>query len=330
MNPIQSGLTRFLSERFADRVEVSGITESSAGARRLNVLFDATLASGKRYELCATIIGNVNILIQPIAREAAVLRLAESAGMPVAHVYFDCEDASYLGGPFFISQRIAGETVPRRVLRMVEQVGHGERIVAQIGAAFAALHRVPLQHAPDDMTRPQANSACQQALDNLGLQIKELLQPSPAISLGYRWLNSRMPARDNILTVIHADTRNGNIVISKSGLEAILDWEGSRIGDPMEDLAWPCVRTWRFGEDEKEFGGLGSVETLATAYEGAGGRFEPEVFHWWKVLGNLRWAIGLAGQAHQHLDGRVPNIVMAASGRRVCELEYDLLCLLSG
>ena len=38
--------------------------------------------------------------------------------------------------------------------------------------------------------------------------------------------------------------------------------------------------------------------------------------------------LGLAGQAAAHLDGSVPSIVMAASGRRVAELEYDLLMLI--
>jgi hypothetical protein len=37
--------------------------------------------------------------------------------------------------------------------------------------------------------------------------------------------------------------------------------------------------------------------------------------------------VGLAGQTAQHLDGRFRSIVMAASGRRVPELEWDLLML---
>jgi hypothetical protein len=45
-------------------------------------------------------------------------------------------------------------------------------------------------------------------------------------------------------------------------------------------------------------------------------------------MGTLRWGLGLAGQAKAHLDGSVPSIVMAASGRRVAELEWDVLMLL--
>ncbi len=40
------------------------------------------------------------------------------------------------------------------------------------------------------------------------------------------------------------------------------------------------------------------------------------------------WAIGLSRQAEAFLDGTSTDIVHAASGRRVSELEYDLLMLL--
>ena len=109
---------------------------------------------------------------------------------------------------------------------------------------------------------------------------------------------------------------------------SILDWETTRCSDPMEDLAWICLRCWRFGADDVEVGGFGSRAVLVRAYEAGGGIFDAAAWHWWKVLGTLRWGLGLAGQARQHLDGSVPSIVMATSGRRVAELEYDVLCLL--
>ena len=59
----------------------------------------------------------------------------------------------------------------------------------------------------------------------------------------------------------------------------------------------------------------------------AGGIWDDDRFRWWRALGTLRWGLGLAGQAAQHLDGRYRSIVMAGSGRRVSELAYDLLLL---
>ena len=41
----------------------------------------------------------------------------------------------------------------------------------------------------------------------------------------------------------------------------------------------------------------------------------------------LWWALGMHGQAMAHIDGTFSHIVMAASGRRVPEMEWDLLML---
>ncbi len=42
----------------------------------------------------------------------------------------------------------------------------------------------------------------------------------------------------------------------------LLDWELSHLGDPVEDLAWCCVRSWRFGNDDLPVGGFGTVDAL--------------------------------------------------------------------
>jgi hypothetical protein len=85
---------------------------------------------------------------------------------------------------------------------------------------------------------------------------------------------------------------------------------------------------WRFKEDEREIGGFAGIDPYVAGYEAAGGTFDAERYRWWKTLGTLRWGMGLAGQTAAHLDGRFSNIVMAASGRRVPELEWDLLMLI--
>ena len=116
--------------------------------------------------------------------------------------------------------------------------------------------------------------------------------------------------------------------MGEDGLRAALDWEVCRIGDPMEDLAWLCMRMWRFRNDALEVGGFARLEDLRGGYETAGGTWIQHSFHWWKVLSTLRWGLGLAGQAAAHIGGTVPSVVMAASGRRVAELEYDTLMLI--
>ncbi len=330
MNPFEQtrdGLAAFLAKVWGNRVEVENLSIASAGARRRNVLFDA-LRNGERIPLVATIIPNAAVQIMPIEVEAAHLRFAEAAGMPAPHVHAVCEDASYVGGPFFVTSRIAGETIPRQVLRLVEKNPPlGPRLARQCGEALAKLHAADPAGAHPRITAAGADpiEATLRAVEAL---VRSLLQPSPAFTLALRTLERERPPPPARLSVVHGDFRNGNLIVGPDGLRAALDWEICHVGDPMEDLGWLCQRMWRFRNDALEVGGFGSRPDLAAGYEAAGCSFDAARFHWWKTMGTLRWGLGLAGQAKAHLDGSVPSIVMAASGRRVAELEWDVLMLL--
>ena len=325
---IGDGLARLLTDRWGAPVRVENLVETSAGARRGNVLFDAIVGDGAPQGLCATIMPTPDIELMPIPEEAALIQLAEAGGMRVPHVHLATDETQWVGGPLFVSDRVDGETVPRRVLRAVAQHGNGAALTADLGRAFAALHGLRTEDAPPSLARPGALAPAELALERLAEQVDDLLQPGPVFQLGLSWLRRHMPLPPRRLVIVHGDVRNGNIIVGPEGLAAVLDWEAAKIGDPMEDLAWPCLRCWRFGQDAHEVGGFGDRQTLVDAYVEAGGSFDPVAFHWWKVLGTMRWGLGLAGQAAQHLNGSFSNIVMAASGRRVAELEFDLLCLL--
>ncbi len=322
------GLAGFLSEMWGEPVSVSDLRLASAGARRRNVLFTAARASS-RHELVATIIPTAGLQLVPVSVEVGNLRLAASLGLPVAEVVAETDDDRWVGGPFFVTRLVEGFSVPRQVLRLVQDdPALGSQLARQCGAALAALHAAPVALAPIGIEGPQPGwTPVDTALAALVEQLDELLQPSPAFELGLRWLTERAP-RDEPTTVVHGDFRNGNLMVGPDGLRAILDWEGSRLGAPMSDLAWMTVRMWRFRNDNLPVGGFAVLDELRAGYEEAGGRWDGATYHWWKVVGTLRWGLGLAGQAKQHLDGEFRSIVMAASGRRVAEMEYDLLRLI--
>jgi aminoglycoside phosphotransferase (APT) family kinase protein len=320
----------YLSDRWGRPVEAVNLVETSVGARRGNILFDA-VDGDVRHELVLTIYPPAEVVIVGIEGETGALRLAEAAGAPVPHVHEVCPDPSLFGEPFFVSSRVRGDTLPRSILRMVaDDPGLGPRIGAQLGAAFAAIHAVDGAAVPEELRRwPLDRSPSAASLDVLAEQVDELLQPAPALALGLRWLRDNQPDPPARQCLVHGDVRNGNILVDRDGLTAVLDWEGCHTGDPHEDLGWLCVRTWRFGGDAFEVGGFSPRDPLVEAYEAAGARFDPHAFDWWKLFGTVRWGLGLAKQARQHLDRSYRYIAMAGSGRRVCELEYDVLRLLS-
>ena len=121
----------------------------------------------------------------------------------------------------------------------------------------------------------------------------------------------------------------GNLLVGPAGLAAVIDWEFAHMGDPHEDLAWPCVRDWRFGNDALRLGGVGPAEPFLAAYAAGSGRaIDPAALGYWEILGNLRWAAICRSQAHRHLSGADPSVEYASLGRRAAEIELEFLSLL--
>lgn len=317
------GLADFLTGELGDQVTLSDFHFLSAGARRRNIAFTATIGDTPR-RMVATVVPPA-VELMPVEAEAGVRELSRAHGVPVPEVVATCADISYIGEPFLISEHIDGETVPRRVLRTVAAAGNAESTARQWGAAMARLHSIDPAQAPESVPAAGADPAAEH-LAEVAAVVGELLADRPVFSLALRWLEKRLPGPPPRPALVHTDMRNGNLIIGADGLRAVLDWEGAqRFSDPMRDVAWPALRMWRFREDAKEFGGFADRDTFVHGYEEAGGTFDPDRYRWWKVMGTLYWGAGLAQQAAAHLDGTVRDIVMAASGRRVSEIEWDLL-----
>ncbi len=251
--------------------------------------------------------------------EAALLQAAARAGVPVPRVVVAGDESAGLDSTFMIMEFVEGETIARRILRDDRFARVRPDLAAQCGRALAAIHRIPAVEIP--------GLAGGDALEQLRGLLDRLGQPHPAFELGLRWLAESRPAR-SAETVVHGDFRNGNLIIGADGIRAVLDWELAHRGDPLEDLGWLCVKAWRFGSS-LPVGGFGTVEQLVTAYEGAGGTaVDATALHWWQALGTLRWGIICIVQALTHTTGVVRSVELAAIGRRVCEVEWDLLELL--
>jgi aminoglycoside phosphotransferase (APT) family kinase protein len=253
-----------------------------------------------------------------MAAEADLVRAAGSVGVPVPEVVAAGADDGF-GGSWMVTRRVPGETIARRILRDDAYAGGRAVLAGQCGEALARLHALPVDAAPELQEVDQV-AQFREVLDTLG-------EPHPAFELGFRWLAEHRPPPSGTV-VLHGDFRLGNLIVGPDGLQAVIDWELAHLGDPLEDLAWPCVRAWRFG-GESPVGGFGTREDLYGAYEAAGGRaVDPEAARWWEVLGTLKWGVMCIIQAATHLTGQSRSVELAAIGRRVCENEYDLLELI--
>lgn len=258
---------------------------------------------------------------QGMAAEAEVVRAASVAGVRVATVVVSNAEApdTALGPSFFVTEAVEGETIARRILRDDTFGEARSGLASQFGEALAAIHTIDPE--------PLAWLERDDELEKYRRISDELALARPSFELAFRWLDQHRPTAGK-RTLVHGDFRLGNMIVDRGGLAAVIDWELAHVSDPMEDLAWLCVRAWRFGGDHP-VAGLGSYDELLDGYERvAGTRADRDALRWWQIMGSLKWGIMCGLQANAHLSGVYRSVELAAIGRRIVEQEQDVLTLI--
>jgi aminoglycoside phosphotransferase (APT) family kinase protein len=299
-------------------VSVENLHALTGGASRTTWAFDA-ISDQRRSLILRT--GPPDDVHAGMELEAAVQQRAAVAGAPVPHILTADNSPAALGNPYLLCDAIAGETIVRKIHRSLDDTRRA-RLLQQCAQALAAIHRAD----PDGigLTPSDQLTEWRDRLDEMG-------DTTATFEWAFRWLDRHRPPRSPQV-LVHGDFRMGNLIVDESGLAAVLDWELVHTGDVHEDLAWFCIRAWRFGAPERlGAGGLGSVETFLSAYETAAGlTLDRDVFRWWLTVATLRWGVICRFQAERHLSGQTPSVELAAIGRRVAETEWDVLDLLEG
>jgi aminoglycoside phosphotransferase (APT) family kinase protein len=269
------------------------------------------LADGSELLVRRALAGVIHRDTLTLEQEFRVLEAAYAAGVKVPR------PVRYLGEvegrEAFAMERVVGETIGRRIAREARP-----ELAGQMADELAKIHAIP---PLDFLPSGDVIQRFYEELDSVG-------EPHPAIEYGLWWVRERLP-RDREKTFCHGDFRLGNFVVTERGLEYVLDWEFAHFGDPVEDLAWPLVRAWRFGADERKLGGVGEAEPYLERYAELTGReVSREELLVWEVLGNVKWATGCLTQSKRHLNGQDRSVEYAVLGRLAAEMEYELLDLI--
>jgi aminoglycoside phosphotransferase (APT) family kinase protein len=293
---------------------IAELRRLSAGASRET--FAVTTASGRSCILQRLPRGATRA---SVGTEAAMLRAAAAAGVPVAEVLAVFEPGGALELPALLLNAVAGESLGPRLLRDDRYARARERLARQCGEILGRLHSVPMEAVPG-LRAADPIQRCYEVLDSLPAR-------HPAFELVLRQLALTRP-RARPHTIVHGDFRLGNLLFDEQGITAVLDWEVVHLGDPLEDLGWPCVPAWRFG-GPGPVAGVGDYEELLDAYRAAGGDevSVPELL-WWQTAGTVWWGVLCHVQAQRHLSGATRSVELAAIGRRACEQEWDALAMM--
>jgi aminoglycoside phosphotransferase (APT) family kinase protein len=287
------------------------------GASRQTFRVDA---DGARYVLRRDPPGAASLM--PLDVEVKVVVATGNAGVPVPRPLRYEPPGGRFETAGYLMEHVEGESVASRLLRRDEYAGARDALPVQLASALATIHRV---EPPEGTPSPPGNPATA-ACDLWERELDEIGAPLPGVEAGLRKLRLTAPGPPAQSVLVHGDFRMGNLIVNGSGLRAVIDWELCHVGDPVEDLGWLCIRSWRFGNDDRQVGGVGNLDDFLAEYERSGARPpDDDRLRWWEAMGNVKWAVICARQANDHQTGRRRGHELASLGRRICEPEWDLL-----
>ncbi len=320
-----------LQNALAQPVAVVQLRRLTAGATKQTWLLEVTVQGTPERLVLQTLPatklqssgGTTQRTLSP-QQDAQITQLARDHGVPAPQLVLRL-DASQGLGHGQITRFVAGETLAPKILRDARYSIARERLTAQCAQALANIHRIPSNQA----SFLPGKDAHSQWLDNRA-QVQASGIFYPALEWGLRWVEERLAAHVNpVLVPVHGDFRLGNFIVNEEGLAAVIDWELAHLGDPMQDLAWLCLRTWRFG-GAGEVAGIGRREDLYAAYEGFGGvAVDPARVFFWEMACQVRWAVMCLGMG-QGTPGSDPQGVSLEHrliGRRMVEPLWDMVQL---
>lgn len=323
---VSGALAQFLPQAAgASAVKVADIARLSGGAIQEHWSFDAEFAdgplTGKHALVLRTEAASSIAATRPIAEQFALLQAARGAGVPVPEPLWLCAEAGAIRRPFFIMRRLNGVALGSKIVK-------GEarpRLALELAAALARIHTIRPPRADLAFLGPPPARSALAAIAAYRAALDREPEPHPAIEWGLRRLERAAPAEEEIV-LCHRDFRTGNYLAEGERLMGVLDWEFAGWGDPHEDLGWFCAKCWRFGAIEREAGGIAAREIFLAAYERVSGRaVDAARVRSYELMAHVRWAVIALDQARRHRSGAEASLELALIGRRLAELDYEII-----
>lgn len=260
-----------------------------------------------------------------LATEARLFQLAGAAGIPGPGINYVLLPEDGLGSGF-IMEWLDGETLGQRIVRAEALDGVRPRLARECGQILGRIHALDWRAAGLAGALPEVDPAT--LVEETWSYYRDFNVPVPMIDYTWRWLRDNLP-QGSRTTLVHGDFRNGNLMVTAAGINAVLDWELAHIGDPVRDLGWLCVNSWRFGNDALPVGGFGTIEDLLAGYRDTSGlEVKRQELEFWQVFGSFWWAMATLQMAQAWRAGETPSLERPVIGRRSSEAQMDCVNLL--
>jgi aminoglycoside phosphotransferase (APT) family kinase protein len=191
-------------------------------------------------------------------REARILSVLELRHIPSPRAIATCEDASVIGAPFYLMERVNGV-----ILRGARApAGYDATAFATLSARFietlVAIHGATTADPvigglgrPVGYVERQVSGWTRRWQDS---RTDEM----PAVESLAAWLADHMPGESGGC-LVHNDFKYDNLVLDESRpgeIIAVLDWEMATVGDPLLDVG-TSMAYWVDADDPPQFRALG-------------------------------------------------------------------------
>lgn len=236
----EGALTQHLQRAFpGSRVEKMSVM--AGGFSKTTIFLTLTDAAGKSDSLVMRKDLPVDY-ISSVAYEFPLLQHLHKAGFAVAEPYWLEDDPRPFGGRFMLSRRVGGSTDFSRWAGDKQAV---EDFARQLAKTMADLHAIKLQDLgyADDIANQSAGDLTLKEIDrwhDVLVTMRREREVYPIDEMAVAWLKANVPstlfARRGCLA--HGDIGFHNMMIDNGRVSALLDWEFSHPGDPIEDLVY--------------------------------------------------------------------------------------------
>lgn len=320
-----AALTAHLASR--DLLPDGPLSVSLISGGRSNLTYEVT-TPGARWVLRRPPTAGLTESAHDMVREWRVVSGLQGTDVPVARTVALCEDDEVLGAPFTIVEFVDGSVVRTRDDLEAVDADTLALVTKDLVATLAALHALDIDEVGlSSFGRAEGFVERQVALwwrQWTAVRTQEL----PDVERLHQALAAAIP-QGGRASVLHGDFRIDNTILSLSstpGVEAVVDWEMSALGDPLTDAALMCA--YRHPAFDAVLGApaawtserLPDAGALASLYADAAGTDLP---HWPFYLGLAYFKLAVIGEgiAHRARQG----FDSGGGGRSAADATKDLV-----
>ena len=235
MPPLES-LRAYLEGRIIGKGDPLEVLQFPGGYSNLTFL----IRSGDREFVMRKPPAGANIrTAHDMGREYQVLSLLQPVYSRIPRPLLYCDDASVIGSPFYIMERVAGVILRNKVPRGMEISAGIWRCISEAAVeGLAELHGLDtLATGLSALGRPEGY--VQRQVEGWVKRYTQSQTDAIAdMEAAAEWLQGNMPA-DGAPSFIHNDFKYDNLVLDPADLTrilAVLDWEMATVGSPLMDL----------------------------------------------------------------------------------------------